>query len=344
MVAVSYYRNLYDLEGVAAPFRKLLAGIKNGKWKDLAESVRAGDKLAKKNAPGFTVSGTFGNPREDANLTTHSGFGCIDVDIPIGYSEAMRLMGDPHIAVGFRSISGNYALLVALDIKENTPQEHKELMMGFIEYFEAKYGYKVDPTCKNVSRFRYVSYDPELMTAEVDRPWATRVVQETAAPKMEAGANNPLPEHIAYDRVLEKYVRSVGDFGTTNSRHEWILGLTVWCNRAGLSGNYVYDKLLSYPIPEREWQKEHLRTLKHVYKNTAEHGTHPQPLFFTKEDFTKYPGDKSLMLEWFIKRKIDFITEAYRGEVSEGKQKYLESLGRDIDFLVGYYNSTYGKA
>lgn len=349
---VSYYKNMYDLEGAEVPLLTMLRNIRKGTWKALSDKVRKekaesadGESPSKKNAPCFTVSGTFTPPREDANLKTHTGIGCVDIDEPLTRSQAHEMYkNDPHLLGYFKSISGNWAFVVDLAVTEETAKEHTELMRGYIEYFEKVHGFKVDPTCKNASRLRYVSYDPELVfEIGTTTPWFTRVVQEVAEPLTPQGSVSPLPDEIAYKKVLTKYQSSAGHFGTSKSRHEWVLGLCVWCNRAGIDKAFVYDRLQDYPIPEREWQKEHRRTLNHVYRNLNEWGTHLQPEFYEPDDIRKYPSHKQQILKWFIERKIKYYEERAK-EQDPRKEKFLETLTTDILFLKEYYNSTYGKS
>lgn len=339
---------MYDLEGAPVPLRSILNNIAKGTWKDLCQQIRTEKNkelkdALKAKASCFTVSGTFSPTRTDGNLEKNSGIGCIDIDIPIPREKVQEIYKEePHILGYFQSISGNWALLINLQVEENTALEHKELMRGYIKYFEGKYpDYKIDPTCVNVSRLRYISYDPELtFEPEATTPWTERLSQEVAAPITPQGSVSQLPDEIAYRKVLTKYQNSASNFGLSGSRHEWILGLCVWCNRAGIDKAFVYDKLMNYPIPERDWKKEHRRTLDHVYKNVAEWGTHLQPEFYEPDDIRKYPNHKAQMLKWFIERKIKYYEER-AGENDPKKAKFLESLAWDLQFLTEYYNNTY---
>lgn len=135
-----------------------LDGIKNGQWQDPVLQYRAG-KIEKTRVPGVTASGVF-MERSNTKLVSHSGLICIDVDAKdqICQFEINDIKQDPYTYAVHRSVGGaGYAVYVRI-----SPEKHLEAFQGLENYYFANYNVVVDKSCKDVSRLRFVSYDPEL--------------------------------------------------------------------------------------------------------------------------------------------------------------------------------------
>ncbi|MCP4367308.1 MAG: DUF927 domain-containing protein [Deltaproteobacteria bacterium] len=148
---------------------EFLEGVKSGTWKAEVVAVRALPTKEKRKAykekhlPCVTISGLFGKGRSIKNLTQHSGFICIDID-DLTSEELKTLLNkfrkDKYIYAAFYSASSTG---LAVIIKIN-PERHKESFLALEKYFnsEKTYNVKIDKSCKDVSRLRFVSYSPEL--------------------------------------------------------------------------------------------------------------------------------------------------------------------------------------
>lgn len=134
-------------------------GVKNGQWQDNILDYRTG-KIEKKSLPCVTASGTF-KERSAKNLITHSGLICIDVDQKdqICKVDVEDLKNDEYVYAVHVSASGGigYAVYVKID-----SERHLDAFLGLEEYFFTNYSIVVDTSCKDVSRLRFVSYDPDL--------------------------------------------------------------------------------------------------------------------------------------------------------------------------------------
>ena len=138
-----------------------MEGVRTGKWQDIVLQVRATpdkaerDKL-KKSAPLVTVSGQFSDRKDDA-LKEHSGFIAIDIDNIDNPEEAKKLVqADSYIYSAFTSISGHgLCLIVKID-----GTRHADAFNGIASYLYQTYQLIVDQSGKNVSRARFISYDP----------------------------------------------------------------------------------------------------------------------------------------------------------------------------------------
>ena len=155
---VSFYENVYKTSGIPVELTGILKAIKNGKWKDKVESYRETGE-GKETTPAVTVSGKFENARKASQLTDHSGFIAMDFD-NIDDIEQLEneLRTDKYTYSLFRSISGNgLCAIVKIDGKK-----HKDAFKSLEAYYLKHYSVGIDPSCKDVSRLRIISYDPNL--------------------------------------------------------------------------------------------------------------------------------------------------------------------------------------
>jgi predicted P-loop ATPase len=139
-----------------------IENIKNGRWQDIVLSIRAG-KAKKDNAPAVTISGVF-KERSAQKLIEHSGFICIDVDAKdqICTINIEAIKNDPYVYAVHKSIGGyGYAVLVKID-----PNRHLDAFLALEQYFFVNFSIVVDKSCKDTSRLRYVSYDPDIYVNE----------------------------------------------------------------------------------------------------------------------------------------------------------------------------------
>lgn len=169
--------------------------VKLGKYKELIEPIRQeSDKKKrqemKKYIPLVTISGTFAN-RSINGLKEHSGLICIDVDDYDPNEIFETLKEDQFIYSMFRSASGNgVAIVVKIDGKR-----HVDSFIGLESYFANKYQIFVDKACKDVSRARFVSYDPKLFVnqdSKVFRKYVPKAkqIQKKKIPVVVTGNND----------------------------------------------------------------------------------------------------------------------------------------------------------
>ncbi len=113
------------------------------------------DKL-KKSAPLVTISGSFSARKDDA-IRAHSGFIAIDIDNIDNPEDTKKLVqGDSYVYAAFTSISGHgLCLIVKID-----GTRHADAFNGIASYLYHTYQLIVDQSGKNVSRARFISYDP----------------------------------------------------------------------------------------------------------------------------------------------------------------------------------------
>jgi hypothetical protein len=124
--------------------------------RSLSKDEQAAEKIK---IPAVTISGTFKANVSNANLTQHSGLICIDFDAVEDVAQLKReLEKDPYTFAALLSVSGNgLAALVRIE-----PEQHLAAFEGLKAYYFKNYGQLIDASCKNVSRLRFLSYDPLL--------------------------------------------------------------------------------------------------------------------------------------------------------------------------------------
>lgn len=134
----------------------------HAKWKSVCpalDSKKSPEAMAydaaKKSLPAFCVSGTA---LDRKTPLVHSGLLQVDIDhcadrIP---ELLAKLRVDPHIAFGFVSPGGD-GLKLGLRIDGD---RHAESFQAAEDYFEVRYGVKIDPAAKDRLRLCFVSYDP----------------------------------------------------------------------------------------------------------------------------------------------------------------------------------------
>jgi hypothetical protein len=132
--------------------------VKNGAWQDQVLAYRSGN-LAKTSLECVTASGVF--ERRAANaITEHSGLICLDIDAKdqIHDFDVEQIKKDEYTHAVHRSVSGfGFAVYVKID-----PKKHADAFLGLQEYYLKKFKVVLDKSCKDVSRLRFVSYDPDL--------------------------------------------------------------------------------------------------------------------------------------------------------------------------------------
>lgn len=149
---------------------KLSDILTRGDFKDAVTTVRKikqtkgaeAYKKAKQEMPVFTVSGIFSGSSA-GTLEQHSGLICIDIDKKdntglTNFDKLKELIKDnPYVAYCGHSVGGDgYFAIIPI----SSPEQHKEHFLSLEKAF-ARCGIKVDTSCKDVSRKRFISYDTE---------------------------------------------------------------------------------------------------------------------------------------------------------------------------------------
>lgn len=166
---VTSYRNVKSNKGQDVD---MLDWLKDDSHKEDIVNLRKLDdideyKRIKSTLPCATLSGTFSIRKVDG-LQKHSGYMCIDID----GKENPNVTDYGKLRDGLKNISNvSYASLsvggqgVFCLIPISNPEKHKEHFFALEKCFK-ELGIIIDKSCKDVSRMRIMSYDPEAYINE----------------------------------------------------------------------------------------------------------------------------------------------------------------------------------
>jgi len=243
-MTVTFYKNIWDIDSRQEyNIESLLDMIKNGVYQDDVLKVRREQdkearQLLKGKVPNFTVSGKF-TRREDNALVKHSGLIAIDFDnIPNLNEMATKLQGDPYTFALFRSISGNGLCCIV----KIMPDKHVQSFEGLEDYYWKMLEVTIDPTCRNISRTRYISYDPDLYhnpNAQIFKD--IRKVKHSERPA----------HYIHTDSKFERVVNAI-DRDITGDYKQWRdIGFAIG-GTYGAEGWPAFNRISSYGPTYRE--------------------------------------------------------------------------------------------
>jgi predicted P-loop ATPase len=292
MPNVSLFPNIKVSQGGAeVEIHSIMSAIQNGKWmerivayrekKSSGASKEESEKIKSK-FPYFTVSGTFSKRKVDG-LIQHSGKIAIDFDFDSNEDllsgsinedgvkkieqTKQELCNDKYSEYVFYSCSGN-GICVIVNIDS---EKHLESFLFLEKYYKKCYKLNIDKSCKDVTRARYISYDPgmfynpnyESVTPDAPNPINNNV--------------NEFSQTIDSDEEKYEWAKSSHDRRfefVEGQRHHYLIVLAYWLNKCGVSHSYVMDKFLNTFTGNGKTEGEITRIVNDAYKNTLEHGTY----------------------------------------------------------------------
>ena len=229
--------------------------------------------------PAITVSGVFEPTRHTNNLMLHSGLICIDID----------QQDNPHIdnITGFKedfadleevafcglSASGK-GLYVIMPIE--IPELHREYFISVETIYKKTFDITIDKACKDVSRLRGISYDPDCYIND------NAAVFKTLPQPENTGSFQPFngtANNTAVNDILNSVMRHKTDI--TATRGEWFQICSVLVNTFGENGRQLFHAFSQYhpkysvtqtnklfdDVLEREPYDYTVGTLVHIARN-----------------------------------------------------------------------------
>lgn len=162
---ISYYSNVEANVGTEISLRDFLF---YDKYKEQIKHIRSIEdeelqKSLKKQLPLATISGTFAPTRKAENLVSHSHLLCIDIDkkdnMDIDWFDDLKheWHNIPQILYAGHSTRGKGWFAI---FRIAYPDKHKAQFEALQRDF-ASSGLVIDRACKDVSRMRFISYDPK---------------------------------------------------------------------------------------------------------------------------------------------------------------------------------------
>ncbi|MDJ1469069.1 BT4734/BF3469 family protein [Cytophagaceae bacterium DM2B3-1] len=160
MSTISFFSPVDALTCNSYPLDLYLTHIQEGLWRGIIEQYRQErTSQLRLSLSVVTLSGSFAIRNQELSLIRHSGFIGIDVD---GFRDLQRgkqiLAQDKYTYAVFENYSGK-GLTVVVRILAN---EHTQAYQALSVYYEAVYGIVTDPSDQQVTKLRYVTYDPGL--------------------------------------------------------------------------------------------------------------------------------------------------------------------------------------
>ncbi len=265
MPQVSFYPDSTTTAGQVLNLPEVLAGIKAGRWRAEVEAARAviGNKAAyaaaKRKLPGFTTSGTF-STRKAEQLLAHSGLLCLDVDnkdanADVDLVAARRAIEADSYTYAVAASTGGVGFFVLVPIPAD---DHKGSFRALAAYYQQAYGVAVDRACQDVSRLRFVSYDPALYLNEQAATFEETLAEAsrpTSVPPVSAGQWRPSARGEGYgqqalDRACDKVLRAAdGEKRTVLNKMALLCGGYI---AAGFLSEAEAEQALQDAISRRE--------------------------------------------------------------------------------------------
>ena len=242
MSQVSLYKNNRDTKGFEpVKVQDIYDAIKESEsWKGFAQSVRQfpyksdNYDLAKDKVPAFTMSGVFPeHQRNDSSLLSHSNRIVMDID---GLEDSVEdvkqaLMEDQYTESVFLSVGGlGLAVVVKID-----GSEHLRSFLQLEQYYINNYNLKIDQSCKNTSRVRYVTSDPDIYV-NMDSPVFEIEQEELFTPEqynLPASKNKAINKSTSIAKEIIKRSVNLIEQATEGGVHHAIL------KASELAGGYI---------------------------------------------------------------------------------------------------------
>jgi len=223
---------------------EFLNSVKHGTFKHLIEPInnepnKKKRKTLKENTlPYVTISGLYPEIRNKEGLKKHSGFICLDIDDSADLGKDWEnVTQDKHTFGAFKSASG---LGIAVLIKVN-PKKHLESFLSLERYYLEKFQIILDKSCKDVTRPRFVSYDPNAYINPKAATYSNFLKKNEIIKK--------LPNIITGQKDIEYIIEQINERKidiTRSSYHIWLeIGFAI-AAEYGAGGRQYYHAISYY--------------------------------------------------------------------------------------------------
>ena len=229
-------------------------------------------EILKQALPYFTGSGIF-NRRNEAGLVQHNGRLVIDFDeventMPLaeGYEVLSKDQYTEYLSL---SCTGTgYFLIVKID-----PENHYKSFLFLKDYYKQKYNLPLDKGCHDVSRPRYISYDPNLY----HNPDSATVVIPTDDVYAPVGSSFDNSISIDTDEGKYQWCKAVHEKKQSyipGNRHNYIIIFAFFLNKAGVTHTYALNRILSEFVNAEKGADEYTKVVTAAYaKGIDDFGT-----------------------------------------------------------------------
>lgn len=293
--------------------------IKSGLWQDSVLNYRAG-KSPKEKIPACTISGLFDNERKAEQLTKHSGYICIDCDSKDNEDLLLKreqLGCDPRIYAFHISVGGKG---LAIYFKIN-PSKHFDSFQAIEKYLADEYKIIIDASGKDISRLRFVSFDPEIFINNNAEKWVSYLKKEQIAPI----SFNPVyaKNDINYciDQLLEKRI------DITQSYKDWVSICLGLIHEFGEAGRALFHSVSSLNADYKHEESEKL------FNKLVNHS--PNGRITTIATFFYHCKQAGINIKSERTQKIESISRIRRKEIGKngGQKDEIAAKISTIEYL-----------
>jgi hypothetical protein len=247
---------------------KIRSLLKEGKAEEAQE--------LKKKLPAFTPSAVFKARRVKEEVEMYTS--CIHLDFDKLRDEQIAkakevLSKNPQVIIVFISPSG-HGIKLFVEVTTGI-QDHDLAYQQVQEYYEDLTGLKADPSCKDITRLCFVSYDPELYMNLNNKKFVVKRLEDEKVRNFESNANS-LPNSPSDPSLNEEFLfkQQVEFTDRKNSykegsRNNYIYMLASNCNRVGL------PEIATHTLISRHFDLS-LKEIKQTVKSAFTH--HPRSL------------------------------------------------------------------
>lgn len=247
-------------------FQEIVRRIKNGFTKSIQDQYRdalqqgltSKAKALKEQLPAYTPSGNFSGERKKGAQLSYSQEVQVDIDKLSKQGKSIvdvkkSLATDPYTRSVFTSVGGDgLAASIGVNISK---EDHESAFNQVAFYIERKYGVATDPSCKDITRLRFLPCDPDVLYNEASKCFEI------------------IPPSI-YDLLVEveeftknKLVYEEG------SRNSFIHLFACNANRKGIEEVYALKYALRYLKSNGIDDHEIMQTLESGYSHEEEFGS-----------------------------------------------------------------------
>lgn len=239
----SMYKSLADSAPQTVTLDEFRSLVTDGDYADLIARLRGEpdeerQKALKKMLPCVTVSGEFSGGHHTEHFVNHSGLICLDFDDKDnpsihGCADQWRdkLTKDEFVRMAFVTARGNGVAAVC----RIEADRHSEAFDALSAYFKSRHGLIIDKQCRDVTRLRFLSWDPDVS----ENGHARTFKRYALAAEIKPEAKREIPEAAALtlskdrrEEILAALERVCPD-----DRQAWLdVGMAVQSEAPGLEG------------------------------------------------------------------------------------------------------------
>jgi hypothetical protein len=230
--------------------------IKNRLWKcrntDAEKST-----IAKQQLPAVTLSAVLKTRKADVpiqdKIESYTGLIQIDFDkiedIP---GLIAKLKQDPYTVFVCISPSGTG---VKTAIISPSIEQHQQVFLDAERYFLEKYKTKIDPSVKDIGRFMFLTFDPDLYVKPVENWIYFEIVDYPIAVEIRKPEKKEIKKEYPSSMEIEKFIQTIehNQIDITSNRGEWLKIAYAIINEYGEKGREYFHRIsIFYPKYSRK--------------------------------------------------------------------------------------------